>query len=141
MIISDKNTAEALIHNFSKDELQFQNIYCIGRRTKRFISNTIGEVKKVEKSDCDLIAYLINHMDGNELTYFGHESLSSDLQTLLLNQNITVQSIKAYDIKSDGLKTFVKFKAAIFDNNWTLAASELIDSHYCNDEVARCQRN
>ena len=42
VIISDKHTAEALLHNFSKIELQFQNIYCVGRRTKRFVSNNIA---------------------------------------------------------------------------------------------------
>jgi len=138
VIISDKNTAEALIHNFSKDELQFQNIYCIGRRTKRFISNTIGEVKKVEKSDCDLIAYLINHMDGNELTYFGHESLSSDLQTLLLNQNITVQSIKAYDIKSDDKKIKDSVKGVLFFN--PLAVHSYLKQNHSN-KIAFCLGN
>jgi len=42
VIITSKNAVEALITNYSAVELQFKNIYCVGRRTKRLVENRIG---------------------------------------------------------------------------------------------------
>ena len=35
VIITSQNAVEALLTNYSAVELQFKNIYCVGRRTKR----------------------------------------------------------------------------------------------------------
>jgi len=138
VIISDKNTAEALLHNFSKVELQFQNIFCVGRRTKRFVSTTIGAVKKTEKSDHDLITYLIDHIDGNELIYFGHESLSNELQAMLLSHNVTVQNVKAYNIKSDDKKIKDSVEGILFFS--PLAVRSYLKQNHSNS-IAFCFGN
>ena len=138
VIISDKHTAEALLHNFSKVELQFQNIYCVGRRTKRFVSNTIGEVKKTEKSDHDLITHLIDHIDGDELIYFGNEPLSDDLQTMLQNHNVSVQNVKAYDIKYDDIKIKDSIEGVLFFS--PLAVHSYLKQNHSNN-IAFCFGN
>jgi len=48
VIITSKNAVESLITNFSTEELQFKNIYCVGRRTKRLVEQKIGKVTHSE---------------------------------------------------------------------------------------------
>ena len=44
VIITSKNGVEALLDNFTKEELNFKNIFCVGRRTKKMIEQKIGPV-------------------------------------------------------------------------------------------------
>src|SRR5690606_4380419 len=45
VIITSQNAVEAIAASVPKEELQFKNIYCVGRRTKRLIETKIGKVK------------------------------------------------------------------------------------------------
>src|SRR5690606_8133993 len=57
VIITSQNAVEAITASVPKEELQFKNIYCVGRRTKRLIENRIGKVKHSENYAKDLAAY------------------------------------------------------------------------------------
>ena len=73
VILTSKNAVEALLTNVSEDELQFKNIYCVGRQTKRLIENRIGSVKHQEKNAKKLATHLVDYMEGAEVTYFCSE--------------------------------------------------------------------
>lgn len=104
VIITSKNAVEALLTNFSPIELQFKNIYCVGRRTKRLIEKKIGKVKHVEKNAKRLADYLIEYMDGTEVTYFCSDLRLDTLPTILKENHIKVNEIEAYQTKYDGFK-------------------------------------
>src|SRR5690606_12322103 len=70
VIITSKNAVEALTTNFSATELQFKNIYCVGRRTKRHIEKKIGPVKHYEHNAEKLAAYLVEYIEGTEVSHF-----------------------------------------------------------------------
>ena len=70
VVITSKNAVEALLTSFSPIELQFKNIYCVGRRTKKLIEKRIGKVKHSEKNAKKLAEYLVEFMEGTEVTYF-----------------------------------------------------------------------
>jgi len=101
VIITSKNSVEALLHNFSAVELQFKNIYCIGRRTKRLVEKRIGPVKHVEKNAKALAEYLVECMEGAEVTYFCSDLHADDLPTILSDNNIKVNEVEAYQTKYD----------------------------------------
>ncbi|SNR15402.1 hydroxymethylbilane synthase [Tenacibaculum jejuense] len=96
VIITSKNGVEALLHNFTKEELQFKNIYCVGRRTKKLIEQKIGKVKNSERNAKKLAAYLSEELSGQTVTYFCSDLRLDTLPTVLSENNITVNEIEAY---------------------------------------------
>ena len=104
VIITSKNAVEALITNFSRLELQFKNIYCVGRRTKRDIEKKIGPVKHTEQNAKKLAEYLVEYMEGTEVTYFCSDLRLDVLPKILEDNHIKVNEIEAYQTKYDGSK-------------------------------------
>ncbi|SFZ89977.1 hydroxymethylbilane synthase [Flaviramulus basaltis] len=104
VIITSKNAVESLTTNYSATELQFKNIYCVGRRTKRLIEKKIGKVKHIEKNAEKLANYLVEYMEGAEATYFCSDIRLDVLPTVLAENNIKVNEVEAYQTKYDGVK-------------------------------------
>lgn len=96
VIITSKNGVDALLHNFVKQELQFKNIYCVGRRTKKLIEQKIGAVAHAEKNAEKLAAYLSEHIKGQEVTYFCSDLRLDTLPKVLAENTIQVNEIEAY---------------------------------------------
>ncbi|GAA4235569.1 hypothetical protein GCM10022291_17830 [Postechiella marina] len=103
VVITSKNAVESLITNYSAIELQFKNIYCVGRRTKRLIENKIGKVTHSEKNAKKLANYLVEFMEGSKVTYFCSDLRLDDLPNILEENNIEVNEIEAYQTKFDAL--------------------------------------
>jgi hydroxymethylbilane synthase len=104
VVITSKNAVEALLTNFSAIELQFKNIYCVGRRTKRLVENRIGKVKHSENNAKKLAEHLVEFMEGSEVSYFCSDLRLDDLPNILEENNIKVNEIEAYQTKFDGIK-------------------------------------
>ncbi|WP_452230667.1 hydroxymethylbilane synthase [Lacinutrix sp. MEBiC02404] len=114
VVITSKNAVEALLQNFSAIELQFQNIYCVGRRTKRLVEKRIGEVKHTEPNAKKLADYLVDYIEGTEVTYFCSDLRLDALPTILTENNITVHEIEAYQTKLDAVKLADTVEAVLF---------------------------
>ncbi|MFI0429797.1 hydroxymethylbilane synthase [Mariniflexile sp. HMF6888] len=114
VIITSKNAVEALLTNFSPIELQFKNIYCVGRRTKRLVENKIGKVTHFENNAKKLANYLIDYMEGTEVTYFCSDLRLDDLPTILEKNNIKVTEVEAYQTKYDGIKVAKTVESVMF---------------------------
>jgi hydroxymethylbilane synthase len=99
VIITSKNAVEALLTNFSAPELQFKNIYCVGRRTKRMVEKRIGKVTHTEANAMKLADYLVEHLNGNEITYFCSDLRLDYLPDTLTKHNININEIVAYQTK------------------------------------------
>ena len=114
VVITSQNAVESLTTNYSALELQFKNIYCVGRRTKRLVESRIGKVKHTEKNAKKLAEYLVDYIEGTEVTYFCSDIRLDALPTILAENNITVNEIEAYETKYDGLKVDDSVEAAMF---------------------------
>lgn len=114
VIITSKNAVESLITNYSAIELQFKNIYCVGRRTKRLIENKIGKVTHSEKNAKKLAEYLVDFIEGTEVTYFCSDLRLDDLPTILTDNNIEVNEVEAYQTKFDGEKVLDSVEGIMF---------------------------
>lgn len=114
VIITSKNAVESLITNYSAIELQFKNIYCVGRRTKRLIENKIGKVAHAENNAKKLAEYLIDYINGTEVTYFCSDLRLDDLPNILDENNIKVTEVEAYQTKFDSLKVEESVEAVMF---------------------------
>jgi hydroxymethylbilane synthase len=114
VIITSKNAVESLITNYSAIELQFKNIYCVGRRTKRLVETKIGKVTHFENNAKKLAEYLVDQMEGTEVTYFCSDLRLDDLPTILEENNIKVTEVEAYQTKYDGVKVAATIESAMF---------------------------
>ena len=114
VVITSKNAVESLITNYSAVELQFKNIYCVGRRTKRLVETKIGKVKHAENNAKKLAEYLVEFMEGSEVTYFCSDLRLDDLPSILEKNNIKVSEIEAYQTKYDGIKVADSVESVMF---------------------------
>ena len=114
VIITSKNTVESILTNTSVDDLKFKNIYCVGRRTKRLVEQRIGKVKHTENNAKKLAEYLVEYMDGTEVTYFCSDLRLDDLPKILEENNIAVNEIEAYQTKYNALKINETVEAVMF---------------------------
>ena len=114
VIITSKNAVEALLTNFSSIELQFKNIYCVGRRTKRLVEQKIGKVKYAENNAKKLAEYLVDFIDGTEVTYFCSDLRLDDLPNILEENHIKVNEIETYQTKYDGIKVADTVEGVMF---------------------------
>ena len=104
VIITSQNAVESLLTNFSAVELQFKNIYCVGRKTKRMVEKRIGKVKHYEQYAKDLANHMVEFMDGAEVTYFCSNLRLDTIPDILSENNIKVNEVEAYETKLDAKK-------------------------------------
>jgi len=96
VIITSKNGVEAILNSFTKDELNFRNIYCVGRRTKKLIDQKIGSVRHAENNAEKLAAYLKEKIKEQEVTYFCSDLRLDTLPAVLSENGIKVNEVEAY---------------------------------------------
>ncbi|MCK5402037.1 MAG: hydroxymethylbilane synthase [Flavobacteriaceae bacterium] len=135
VIITSKNAVEALITNISADELQFKNIYCVGRRTKRLVEQKIGKVIHSEKNAKKLAEYLVEYLEGTEVTYFCSDLRLDDLPNILTENNITVNEVEAYSTKFASEKVDEKAEGIMFYSPSTVKSYLLQNKA---DKIAFC---
>lgn len=114
VIITSKNAVEAIMHNCTPEELQFKNIYCVGRRTKKLIEQKIGTVKHAAKNAKALADYLVEFIEGTEVTYFCSNIRLDDLPAFLAEHHITVNEIEAYQTRFDAQKVEDTIESVLF---------------------------
>ncbi|WP_228853196.1 hydroxymethylbilane synthase [Aegicerativicinus sediminis] len=114
VLITSKNAAEAILFNLNKEELNFGNIYCVGRKTKRFVEKNIGNVTHYENNAADLAAYFDQHFSGTELTYFCSNIRLDELPDKLAKQGVVLEEIIAYETKLDADKIEHDLKGVMF---------------------------
>ncbi|MCL4151153.1 UNVERIFIED_CONTAM: hypothetical protein GTU68_040730 [Idotea baltica] len=104
VIITSKNTVESLATNFSMPELQFKNIYCVGRRTKALVDKKIGPVKLAAKNARKLGPLLLNDIKTKEVTYFTSSLRLDELPDFLQENDVVVNEVEAYKTMYSPLK-------------------------------------
>lgn len=114
VLFTSQNAVEALLNNFSPMELDFENIYCVGRRTKRLIEKRIGKVTHVETSAEKLTDYLLENFKDKEVTFFCGNKRRDELPTKLTENQIKVNEVECYQTQLTPRKIEEKFKGILF---------------------------
>jgi len=114
VIITSQNAVEALLHSFTTQELNFSNIYCVGRRTKSLIEKKIGKVIHVENSAENLATYLQKNLKDKEITFFTGNKRREELPNILAKNNIVVNEIECYKTILTPRKIEDKISAVLF---------------------------
>ncbi len=135
VIFTSKNGVEAVLNNFTKDELNFKNIYCVGRRTKKLIEERIGKVFHVERNAKKLSEYLSNQIKGQEATYFCSDLRLDTLPTVLAKNEIIVNEVEAYKTMYSPAKVEDKINGVLFYSPSTV---ESYMQSNTSDKIAFC---
>lgn len=114
VVFTSQNGVEALLNNFSSTELDFTNIYCVGRRTKRLIEKKIGKVAHIENDAKKLANYLVEKLDGKNITFFCGNKRRDDLPTILAENEIVVNEIECYQTQLTPRIIEEKYKGILF---------------------------
>ncbi len=114
VIITSQNAVESIITNCPSEKLRFKNIYCVGRRTKKLIETKIGKVKHSENSAKKLAEYLVEFIDGTDVTYFCSNIRLDELPKMLSENLITVNEVVAYETVSDSLEIDQNIEGIMF---------------------------
>jgi hydroxymethylbilane synthase len=113
-LFTSQNAVEALLSNFDATELDFTNIYCVGRRTKKLIEKRIGKVKQSENSAEKLAAYLAENLKDTSVTFFCGNKRRDELPTILAENNVVVNEVECYQTSLTPRKIEEKFNGILF---------------------------
>ncbi|MFT6795206.1 MAG: hydroxymethylbilane synthase [Maribacter sp.] len=113
-IFTSKNAVEGLLTNVSSEELDFENIYCVGRKTRRLIQKKIGKVTHFENTAADLANYLVEYIEGTEATNFCGNLSLDEIPKILEASNITVNSVETYKTKLSGQEIDAEVEGVCF---------------------------
>ncbi len=114
VVITSQNAVEAIINSMPAQDLKFANIYCVGRRTKKLIEQKIGPVVHQAKNAETLANYIVDYLEGTEVSYFCSDIRLDALPTILNDNNITVNEIEAYTTKYEGLEITNTIEGVLF---------------------------
>lgn len=135
VIITSQNAVEAITTIVPKEELQFKNIYCVGRRTKKLIENKIGRVTHSENSAKALADYLVEYIEGTEVTYFCSDVRLDELPSILEENHIKVQEVEAYKTILDSEEIDSEVEGVMFYSPSTVESYLKLNKA---DKVAYC---
>lgn len=114
VVITSQNAVEAILNSVPAQELNFKNIYCVGRRTKKLIEQKIGPVKHSANNAKALADYMVEYLEGTEITYFCSDIRLDELSQILTENNIKINEIEAYQTKLDAAKIPNAVKGIMF---------------------------
>lgn len=135
VVITSKNGVEALLHNFTKEQLNFDAIYCVGRRTKKLITQKIGPVKHAERNAQKLADYLSKSLKGEVVTYFCSDLRLDTLPTVLAANGVTVHEVEAYKTMYSPAEVSDKVSGVLFYSPSTV---ESYVQKNATDKIAFC---
>ncbi len=134
VVFTSQNAVEALLNNFS--ELSFENIFCVGRRTKSLIEKRIGKVLHTEKTAEKLANYIVETAKEKEITFFCGNNRRDDLPIILSNNSFVVNEIECYKTILTPKKIEQKHKGVLFFS--PSAIESYLKENKSNKSVAFC---
>lgn len=114
VIFTSQNAVESLLYSFAASELDFTNIFCVGRRTKRLIEKKIGKVTHIESSAEKLANYLSANLKNESYTFFCGNKRRDDLPEILSKQKNEVTEVECYSTLLSSKKIEDKFNGILF---------------------------
>ena len=114
VIITSQNAVEALLNSFTKDTMNFKNIFCVGRRTKKLIEHRIGSVVHVAKNATKLAEYLSTELKNKEVTYFCSDLRLDVLPSYLKEKGVLVNEVEVYKTMSSPVKINEDVSSVLF---------------------------
>jgi len=113
-VFTSQNAVEAVLFNYPVEELEFKDIYCVGRRTKRLIKNKIGIIAHAESSAEKLALYLKEKLKDKEIVFFCGNKRREELPKILTQSAFKIHEIECYQTVLTPQKIDLKFSGVLF---------------------------
>jgi len=113
-VFTSQNAVEAVLFNYPAEELEFKDIYCVGRRTKRLIKNKIGIIAHAESSAEKLALYLKEKLKDKEIVFFCGNKRREELPKILTQSAFKIHEIECYQTVLTPQKIDLKFSGVLF---------------------------
>lgn len=115
VVFTSQNGVQSILDNFANADMQFENIYCVGRRTKKMLTNNFGSVKHVEQSALKLAEYLVKEIPNDaEITFFCGDNRRDDLPQLLSENNKNLTEIEVYKTQQNAIELTKQYNGVLF---------------------------
>jgi hydroxymethylbilane synthase len=135
VVITSQNGVEAILNSFTKEEINFKNIFCVGRRTKKLIENRIGKVTHVAKNALKLAEFIAKETKIKEVSYFCSAVRLDVLPTYLQAHDIVVNEVEAYKTMINPIKIAATVTGVLF---YSPSGIESYLEQNTTDKVAFC---
>ena len=136
VMFTSQNAVESVSDGFMASELNFEHIYCVGRRTKRLIEKNIGKVTHVENSASNLANYLAEQIKNENATYFCGDKRRDELPDILSDNGIVLNEVIAYQTLLSPNQLTKKYDGLLFFS--PSGIESFLSKNSVDQEVAFC---
>lgn len=95
-IFTSKNAVIGIFNHFSPNELQFENVYCVGDKTAQFLEDKNVKVTVKMNSSEELADEILLNKDIDEVYFFCGNLRRNELPEILTENNIKVNEVEVY---------------------------------------------
>jgi hydroxymethylbilane synthase len=135
VVITSQNGVEAILNSFTKAEIKFKNIFCVGRRTKKLIENRIGKVTYVAKNAFKLAEYISKETEIKTVSYFCSDLRLDVLPGYLQANGVVVNEVEAYKTMLNPIRMDLAISGVLF---YSPSGIESYLEENATDKVAFC---
>jgi len=135
VVITSQNGAEAILNSFTKEEIKFKNIFCVGRRTKKLIESRIGKVTFAAKNALALAEYISKETAIKQVSYFCSDVRLDVLPTYLQAHEIAVHEVEVYKTMLNPIKIAAAVSGVLF---YSPSGIESYLQENSTDKIAFC---
>lgn len=95
-VFTSKNAVIGVFSQFSSEELQFENVYCVGDKTAQFLEEKNVKVTVKANSAEELADEMLLNKDIKEVYFFCGNLRRDELPEILSENNIKVNEVEVY---------------------------------------------
>lgn len=137
VILTSQNAVASLLDSLDGSKLEYEDIYCVGRRTKKLIERRIGKVSHVANSAARLAEHLVGEFSKpEEFTFFCGDLRRDELPDLLKQKGHEVHEIVSYQTLSTPSELHNNYEGILFFS--PSGIESYLKKNSPRDEVAFC---
>lgn len=95
-VFTSKNAVIGVFNQFSSEELQFENVYCVGDKTAQFLEEKNVKVTVIAHSAEELADEILLNKNIEEVYFFCGNLRRNELPEILAENNIKVNEVEIY---------------------------------------------
>lgn len=113
-VFTSKNAVIGIFNQFSSDELQFENVYCVGDKTAQFLEEKNFNVIVKANSAEELADEILLNKNIDEVYFFCGNLRRDELPEILTENNIKVNEIEVYSTNFKPVKIKNTYDGILF---------------------------
>ena len=113
-VFTSKNAVIGVFNQFSSEELQFENVYCVGDKTSRFLEDKNIKVTTKANSAQELADEILLNKDIDEVQFFCGNLRRNELPEILAENNVKVNEVEVYSTNFKSAKIKNTYDGILF---------------------------